>query len=463
MARYRTIPKSEFAFYLVDVPTNTVMNITFKLQLRLLSPESLETRRVLTSVGFVAHELLPEDLGLSTFLEVFDVDGDGDRDLLADAGDDLIWYPNLNGQGDFGAKQILAASLYDIVRTWGSSRSVHLADLNGDELTDIVFDAHWLQNNGAGVFELKETVTSDARVTDDIVAIDFDGDSDLDLVRSGAAMFEPVEFLENVDGMGTYVLRSLNNYATGGLNLADVNADGFMDVLGFDWWSGEMSWIQVFSAEGAVDIEHKIPLEGEHVVNSPVPLDWDQDGDTDIVARTSNSENPTPDTRFVPDQLVLLTNDGSGTFERQVLLDGHVSWPYLLEDLDADGDLDLVLHEESSLVWIENNGEQFDEQLKVQIASATEEHIRATLADLDNDGNLDVVSSVDGRLTWHENRILGDANDDGAVNFEDFLLLSSNFGAIDAVWESGDFNDDREVDFSDFLMLSACFGDTRGI
>lgn len=56
-------------------------------------------------------------------------------------------------------------------------------------------------------------------------------------------------------------------------------------------------------------------------------------------------------------------------------------------------------------------------------------------------------------------RIPGDANEDGKVEFEDFLILSRNFGKqADAVWGDGDFDGDGKVAFADFLLLAANFG-----
>ena len=55
----------------------------------------------------------------------------------------------------------------------------------------------------------------------------------------------------------------------------------------------------------------------------------------------------------------------------------------------------------------------------------------------------------------------GDANSDGSVAFDDFLVLSVNFGRKDAVWADGDFNNDAEVNFADFLILAANFGQQR--
>ena len=56
------------------------------------------------------------------------------------------------------------------------------------------------------------------------------------------------------------------------------------------------------------------------------------------------------------------------------------------------------------------------------------------------------------------NRINGDADFNGKVEFADFLTLSGNFGQDNAFWSDGDFAPDGEVGFSDFLILSGNFG-----
>jgi autotransporter-associated beta strand protein len=56
----------------------------------------------------------------------------------------------------------------------------------------------------------------------------------------------------------------------------------------------------------------------------------------------------------------------------------------------------------------------------------------------------------------------GDANDDGVVNFADFVRLSNNYGAADAGWFGGDFNGDGTTNFADFVRLSNNYGNTVG-
>jgi hypothetical protein len=56
---------------------------------------------------------------------------------------------------------------------------------------------------------------------------------------------------------------------------------------------------------------------------------------------------------------------------------------------------------------------------------------------------------------------MGDANDDGTVNFSDFIILSQNFGQS-GTWSNANFNTDSIIDFTDFITLSQNFGKTIG-
>lgn len=54
--------------------------------------------------------------------------------------------------------------------------------------------------------------------------------------------------------------------------------------------------------------------------------------------------------------------------------------------------------------------------------------------------------------------LVGDLNDDGKVDFPDFLLLSGNYNQATSMYEDGDINCNGTVDFPDFLALSGNFG-----
>ena len=66
------------------------------------------------------------------------------------------------------------------------------------------------------------------------------------------------------------------------------------------------------------------------------------------------------------------------------------------------------------------------------------------------------LDNVEFRLL--EAALPGDANADGQVGFDDFLILSGNFGQqVDGAFLDGDFDADGTVSFADFLILSANF------
>jgi hypothetical protein len=58
-----------------------------------------------------------------------------------------------------------------------------------------------------------------------------------------------------------------------------------------------------------------------------------------------------------------------------------------------------------------------------------------------------------------QQRLPGDANLDGTVNFTDLLTLAQHYGlSPDAMWADGDFNADGSVGFDDLLTLAQHYG-----
>jgi hypothetical protein len=52
----------------------------------------------------------------------------------------------------------------------------------------------------------------------------------------------------------------------------------------------------------------------------------------------------------------------------------------------------------------------------------------------------------------------GDADGDGDVDLDDFVILKSNFGANPLIDDRADFDDDGDVDLDDFVILKSNFG-----
>ena len=84
-----------------------------------------------------------------------------------------------------------------------------------------------------------------------------------------------------------------------------------------------------------------------------------------------------------------------------------------------------------------------------------------------NHGGTVYLTATDGQTggeLWvipRQGTLPGDIDQDGDVDFGDFLILSASFSKTVPPGTSGDFDDDGIVGFSDFLVLSANFGKRR--
>lgn len=122
---------------------------------------------------------------------------------------------------------------------------------------------------------------------------------------------------------------------------------------------------------------------------------------------------------------------------RDVGYDVVSHFPTTLCDLDADGlcnsaDIDALTH-------------------------AIQNELAPAGYDLSGDGKVDQAD----RTLWIETLVdtsLGDADLNGAVEFDDFLAVSANFGQS-GQWSNGDFDGDGVVGFADFLLLAGRFGE----
>ncbi len=57
-----------------------------------------------------------------------------------------------------------------------------------------------------------------------------------------------------------------------------------------------------------------------------------------------------------------------------------------------------------------------------------------------------------------DNIRVGDLNEDGTIDFPDFLILAAKFGQKATPQFDGDFDADGEVGFDDFLVFASNFG-----
>ncbi|MEM7315866.1 MAG: VCBS repeat-containing protein, partial [Planctomycetota bacterium] len=170
----------------------------------------------------------------------------------------------------------------------------------------------------------------------------------------------------------------------------DFDQDGDIDVVtsGVEWY------------ENRGDLAFTVHSIADHGMSERVvPVDFDGDGDLDILTKTYN-QNPTFG------EVVWFENNGEMQFTRRFISSApDVPWDVVPADLDNDGDMDVIVgaNMDGKLFWIEQTQAGFVEH-EIQRNSISP-GIRTVFAiDMENDGDVDiVVGDLGGRVAWLEN------------------------------------------------------------
>lgn len=349
-------------------------------------------------------------------MKPFDLDQDGDVDLLV-KNQDLVWYENLDGTGNFDNPQSLASNI-------SSMLGFELFDLDGDQDMDILYytsqnQIFWIENlNGFGDFGPSQEIYSGEYVYD-VKAVDVDQDDDLDIVAilGYDVVEEQLVWMENSDGNGTFLgevqLSTGSFHDCGCLFVMDVDGDQLNDLVTVIW-SGPTRFVYYRNnPDGSLEPEQivyqfqLVQSDWTHIYH-PGVADLDGDAVNDIYFISQYDDQPT--------YLQWLHHyNGQGGFTDphtiQNLGYGHNNFVNIThDDLDGDSLVDLlyVVNDESAqteLSWFQNieGGLEFEEP---RLISTQFESIRKiAIADLNSDGHPDPISlSIgDDKLAWYAN------------------------------------------------------------
>ncbi len=237
--------------------------------------------------GFTAPEVLFQVAAPGeVYLELQDMEGDGDLDVLMNYGPagefhqgSIVWFRN-DGVGGlvFQSSQVILGSGFG---TWG--------DMDGDGDVDFLdvssFQVTWRRNAGDGTMGDPIFISGLplGSIGHAALLADLDGDLDLDAYfftgsnpsiswcqNLGGGNFETRRFLRNVPGLGTH------------LTAADFDLDGELDILAWGYWGSDGRWLKGLG-DGTLGAPSALNGSGFSQTNVSYMVDLDGDLDLDVV------------------------------------------------------------------------------------------------------------------------------------------------------------------------------------
>ncbi len=338
-------------------------------------------------------------------VQIIDLDGDGDLDVLATLKQDpsVKWYRN-NGGLEFSGTLIGT----------GTYAKAYAGDINGDGANDIVTAIdesglivlrRWM-NNGSGTFA-STSLSSDSGVTAVTIG-DINGNGYRDIVTGGS---KGLQNWDTSNGL-TWALNDIDstNKNKTHIVIGDVNGASGNDIVTGD--QGEDT-VAVYR-----HIEHstfeRIKLTGAADATTVQIIDIDEDGDEDIIAAGQDDNN-----------IWWFSNDGSEEFSRSSLATGLQSvFSVAVIDIDNDNDFDFVTgdHFQGTVYWYERTRAKpqatAPDNIQQTVDGAGRITFDTTVSDGDRDATrLRIQYSLDG-TKWYKPWLLSAKPAVGSVDLK---------------------------------------------
>ena len=365
-----------------------------------------------------------------------DLDHDGDLDpvVASQVTDDVTWHENLSPHVQPVFNEAAATLLDDAA---SNDLALASADLDGDGDLDIAYagigsgEVGWLENDGTGDFAAAQVLAavSDPRA---LVAADLDRDGDTDLVVAARGDGMAPLWLENPGGAGSWSAHTTSYMLTEeSLSLGDVDGDGDQDIL-VATDADTVLWLENRLGDGVnddINVAANVVSSSVTGARTVEAADLDADGDLDLIVAAGGLWS-----------FVYFVNDGAGGFGMAQALPGTFVEPasIVAADFDGDGDTDLLggTLSDALLVWWENTGTGF--AAPETLADNATNSVELGAVDLDRDGDVDPFYLGGGDVLWAENF---------GGTFAAPAILAESGAALSRV-VSGDFDGDGKHDLA---------------
>jgi len=396
-------------------------------------------------------------------LQITDIDGDGSNDLVAVCyiSNSFPPYDDWHDMIFFGTGTSLSTTPGWISDIETHTGDVQVGDLNNDGHEDIVTIHGGVRRDSVRVYYGSESgmPTSPGYISSTSLSswgtsgalIDVENDGDLDLVTTNQAVspdpFRPMFMFENNSGQlsSSEVWQSAESSIQNGIDVADVNGDGFMD-LGVAKWANFESGIYLNNA-GTLSTTPVATVGNTDTDKGAAFADIDGDGSIELGIGGDPSK---------------IYDYSGGVLTEIYQANPPFSGPqdFRFFDVDLDGDQDLAeinFSDGKAHIYLNRDG-QIDE-LPTWTYDAPEVGTAMAFGDLNGDGRPDLALGYSGDICIRVFYAIvppcpADLTDDGELNFFDVSAFLAAFSVNDP---AADFTSDGEWNFFDVSAFLNAF------
>ncbi|MFH0976491.1 MAG: FG-GAP-like repeat-containing protein [Spirochaetota bacterium] len=362
-------------------------------------------------------------------------------------------------------------------------------DFNNDGITDSTEQNPSYIFTSAGKYNVKLKVTSIGHYTDEkteqitvsfgtperrtisegnegpytLYPADIDNDGDIDFIcgysrdneYNNNYLNNKLSWWENTDSGSQWIEHIIavadetHPLFTISIHAADVNHDGFMDIVAslyskdeIVWWENDGTPRDDAGGDGKSWTKHEVASNFIRAC-SVYACDIDGDGDIDIAGASNGTWNSGPGI-YENSEIRWWENDGgTGTswIEHSIKTSLCRMADVRIADIDNDGHKDIVAsvygyienstatHEHSEILWFRNNDGSGGTWSENTIMPDTgPDYLRGPrdirIADMDGDGDMDIVSAF-----WEDDKIVIWLNDGGGIGWTRHTIDEDFFGA----------------------------------
>lgn len=321
---------------------------------------------------------------------------------------------------------------------------VKIVDLDNDGKNDIVSGFQsviWNKNQGNNIFSshilISENITG---FITDLQFTDFNSDGFIDIIISAT---NAIEIYKNKDGIHFELIKNIDiNEGVEHIELSDVNGDNLIDIV-LSHQAGTNPISVLFNDQNF----NFLPIKPAYTTTNSYYKaysfkcgDMDADGDNDIVIGERDNSS-----------LIWLENDGTENFEKHTIANSIACDDIDIGDVDNNSTLDIVVSGDNDYYNSDFNlfknttsnetGLTF-EQIKIDVQSLQS----VVLADINNDSYLDIIGTSYEYYSPYDERIFYYLNNgnlfENVVNIESLGTTQS----LDKNAALGDLNNDGKLD-----------------